>query len=115
MVRAVGETVLLTGVIKSVLGGEPVFRFEALGDDRAVGAVEVVLEIGIGLQLAEVAEKVLEPPFGVAEGRPGVVVLGDSPEEHLAVDGAGAAGDLAPWDHNLRGFIGALADELRWS
>ena len=74
--------------------------------------MEVVGEVGVGLQLAEVGQGLLESPLVVPHGRPVVEVFGNAPEEDLHVDGAGAAGDLAPGDVHRLGDLGGLGDEV---
>ena len=105
------EASLDAGVVKGDLVGEQVFELVALGDDGAVAAVEVVLEVQVGFELAIVWQDILEAPLIVAEGDPVVEVVGDGAEEDLSVDGAGAAHDLAAWDVHRRGGIGRLAGE----
>ena len=65
---------------------------------RAVGAVEIVAEVGIVLQLAEVGQAINIGPAFVAPRGPGVEVFWRAADEGLAVDGAGAAHGLAAWD-----------------
>ena len=112
VVVGMGEAVGAGGVVESGLSREPLLALETAGDDGAVVAVEVVGEVGVRLQAAEAAQQVLEAPLVVAHGGPGVVVLGDAAQEHLAVDGAGAAGDFAAGNHDLGVLSGAVSGEL---
>ena len=112
VVVGMGETVGADGVVEGRLSRQPILALEASGDDGTVVAVEVVGEIGVGLQAAETAQQVREAPLVIAHGGPTVVVLGDAPQEHLAVDGAGTAGDLATGHHDLGVFRGAVPGEL---
>ena len=73
---------------------------------RAVGAVKIVVEIGIVLQLAKVGQTVDIGPAFITPRRPGIVVLGCAPDESLAVYGAGAAQDLAPGHGHGFGLLG---------
>ena len=112
VVGAVGEPGLATGLVEGRLRRMPCLRLETVADDGAVGAVEVVGEVSVGLQLAEVGQAVGIAPFAVAHLGPGIVVFGHASQEHLAVDGAGAARDLAAGHHHRRGALGGLANEL---
>ena len=112
VVRAVGKPRLAAGGVECVLCRVPGLRLEAVAHDGAVGAVEIVGEVSVGLQLAEVGQAVGVAPFAVAHFGPRIVVLRHAAQEHLPVDGAGAAGDLAARHHHRRGALGGLADEL---
>ena len=72
----------------------------------------VAAVVGVCLNLAEVGEQVGVGPLAVAEGGPGVVVLGHAAQEDLAVDGAGPAGNLAPGHHHGWRLVGGPAGEL---
>ena len=73
----------------------------------AVDAVEVVGEVHVRLQPSEEGQHLVEAPLGVSAGGPSVEVVGQPPQEHLAVDRAGAARDAAPGDeHRLRALVG---------
>ena len=106
-----GEAGVDAGVVEGNLVGQQVFELVALGDDGAVAAVEVVLIVHVGFELAEVGEDVLVAPLVVAERNPVVEVVGYGAEEDLSVDGAGAAHDLAARDVHRRGGVGRLARE----
>ena len=71
-----------------------------------VGAVEVVVKVGVVLQTAEVGQAVHVAPAVVAEGLPGVVVLGRAADEGLAVDGAGTAQHAAARHGHGFGLLG---------
>jgi hypothetical protein len=77
------------------LGSEPLLARPAADRDRAAGAMIRRPDVAIVLQLAEERENLLEAPGRVASRRPGVEILRDAPQEHLAVDGAGATHHLA--------------------
>ena len=112
VVFGVGETGSQTSVIKRLLGREPRLPFETVGDNRPVVAVEIIVEVRVGFQLPKEWKQFLEVPLVVALGGPRVIVLGDATQEDLAVDGAGASGNLASGNQHGRGGFGALADEL---
>ena len=112
VVWAVGEALGPAGVVEGLLVRTPRLSPEPVRHYRAVGAMEVVVECGVGLQPAKIGQQLVEAPLIVAQGGPAIVVLGDPSQEDLAVDGAGAARDLAPGDqHRLRG-LGGFADEV---
>ena len=113
VVRAVWDADGPAGIVKRLLVGQGLIGLEPAHDYGTVGVVEVVAaEVGVGLDHAEVLQQVLEAPLVVAQSGPGVVVLGNAPQEDLAVDGAGAAGDLAPGHQHRFGMFGGLAGEL---
>ena len=58
--------------------------------------MEVVADVGVVLQTAEVGQGLLVAPLVVAGGGPAVEVLGCSAQHDLVVDGAAAARHLAP-------------------
>ena len=106
-----GEARVEAGVVEGYLVGEQVFELVAAGDDGAVAAVEVVMEVHVGFELAVVWQDVLEAPLVVAHRDPAVEVVGYGAEEDLSVDGACAAHDLAARDVHGRGGVGRLAGE----
>ena len=61
----------------------------------AVGAVEVVADVQVVFDLAEIGQHLDEGPLVVPQRRPTVEVFGEAANEGLAVDGAGAADNLA--------------------
>ena len=112
VVRAVREAVVQAGFVERLGRAAPLLLGEAVADDGAVRAVVVVAVSGVGLQLAEVRQRVLESPLVVAPGRPAVVVVRHAAQEYLPVDRAGAAGDLAArHQHRLR-LLGGARREL---
>ena len=91
---------------------QPGLALVAAHRHRAVEAVEVVNYVGVGFQLAEIGQALHERPLVVAPFGPTVIVLGNAAQEHLAVDGAGAADHLAARNHHvLRPRRAALAGE----
>ena len=101
------------GRVEGVLGRQPTFPGETVHDDGPVAPMEVVVAVvRVGLDAPEDWKQLGVGPLVVALGGPAVVVLRHAAQEHLAVDGAGAAGDLAAGHHNLRRGVGALAHEL---
>ena len=108
-----GEPLVAAGLEEGGLVGQQFLALEASGDDGAVGVVEVIAgEVGVGLDAPQEGQQLDEAPLVVAHLGPGVVVLRYSAQEHLAVDGAGAAGDLAAGHHHGWGGVGGLAPEL---
>ena len=63
--------------------------------NRAVRPVPLVVEVLVALQPAEVVEDVDEAPAGVAQGRPGVVVMGRASQCKACVGGRAPAHDPA--------------------
>ena len=113
VVGAIAEIRVTAGVVKCLLLDEHLVGFETPQDDGPVRVVEVpAAEVGIRLDHPEILEQVLKAPLVVAHGRPGVVVFGNAPEEHLAVDGAGAAGHLTPGHQHLFGGVRGLTGKL---
>ena len=91
---------------------QPGLALVAAHRHRAVEAVEVVYYVGVGFQLAEIRQALDEGPLVIAPLGPTVVVLGNAAQEHLAVDGAGAADHLATRHHHVLGAgRAALAGE----
>ena len=95
-VGVVGIALGQAGLVEGHLGRQPGLLLVAAHRNGAVKAVEVVVDIRVRLQLAEVGQGLDEGPFVVAPGCPVVVVLGDAPQQHLAVNGAGTAHHAAP-------------------
>ena len=110
-IRVVGVAGGAAGVPERDLGGQPVLAAVAAHRDRAGVAVEVVGDVGVGFQLAEIGQAVGEFPFVVAQRRPGVVVLGHAAQQHLPVDGRGTADDPAPGDGHPLGLAGVVGPE----
>ena len=98
--------VLLDGVALGDAGllegdgvGQPFRAGIAPDRNRAVVAVEVAsAEVQVRLHLVEVGQAASEAPLVVAPRGPAVVVLGNATQQHLTVDGAGAASSLAAWE-----------------
>ena len=79
---------------------------------RPVVAVKVVMDVLVSLHAAEEGEELDVFPFVVALGGPRVVIFRQAAQEHLAVDGAGAADDFASGGvHVVGAVIGGLADK----
>ena len=97
-VGMVGVSGIGGGLEECLLRRRPGLSLVVAHRHRAVGSVEIVVKVGVVLQLAEVGQAVNIGPAIVAPGRPGVEVFGRAADEGLAVDGAGAAHGLAPWD-----------------
>ena len=91
-VRVVGESGGTGGVVERLLRRQPGLAGKAAHRNEAVVVVEVVgPKVHVGFQLAQVGQDAGEAPLVVAQGGPGVVVLRHAAQQHLAVDGAGAA------------------------
>ena len=91
-VRVVREPDGPGGVVERLLCRQPGRLGKAAHGYETVVVVEVIgAEVHVAFQLAQVGQDAGEPPLVVAEGGPGVVVLGYATQQHLAVDGAGAA------------------------
>ena len=94
------------GLVKGLrmrLPGVPRISFDGNG---AVASVEITTEIAVGLHLPEIGQNVGKSPLVVSLGRPGIVIIWDTPVEHLSVDRAGPAGRPAPWHLELGLFRG---------
>ena len=63
---------------------------------RAVAAMEVRCAAGIGFEPLEIRQAIVERPALVAHLAPMVVIRGQAPDIHHAIDGARSADDLAP-------------------
>ena len=50
--------------------------------------MEIIVDVGVGFQPTEVGQYIGESPLIVAHGGPGIVVLGDTAQQHLTIDGA---------------------------
>ena len=95
------------GVIIRAEVRKPVCPFVPADRNGAVVAVKVSSgKVEVGLQFTEVGQHFGERPLVIAPLGPIVVVLGYAPEQHLAVDGAGAAGGFAPGNHHRFGLQG---------
>ena len=93
--------------VKSVLGRQPILFGVSPYWDGSIAAVEVVVNVSIGLQFPQEWEHIGEAPFVISHGGPGVIVLGYSSEQHLAIDGAGTADHPASGDWNGIGLLGS--------
>ena len=94
------------GLHESLLERQPVLALVAAHRDGPFVAVEVVGDVQVRFHLAEEGEDVDEGPFVVSFGGPAVVVFGDSPQQDLAVNGAGAADHLSPGCRYHLGLVG---------
>ena len=104
VVIGLGVTAFQAGRLERILQWQPVLRLMAAHWHRAFRTVEIVLYIGIGLQLPKKWQKVDVAPLVVAPFSPPVVILGDAAQENLAIDCAGAAHHLAPGHGDLVGL-----------
>ena len=95
VVGNIGEAGGPAGAVEGRLRGRPALARLPPGVDGAIGAVVVVAEVLVVLQLAEEGQHVLIAPLGVSPRGPGVVVVGLAAEENLGVDGARATCHLA--------------------
>ena len=102
VVRAIRKSGSPAGVIKSSLRRLPVFPPGVVNEDRAVGAMKVVVVVHIGLNFPEVGQDLPETPAVVAQSGPVVVVFGNPTKESRCVNRAGAAGNLAPGHRHVR-------------
>ena len=90
--------------------GHPFGAGIAANGDRAVVAVNVASpKIEVSLHLVEVGQALGKAPLVVAPLGPAVIVLGNATQQHLAVDGAGAAGGPAPGNLQVGHFVGHVA------
>ena len=110
VVRAVGVPGGPASVVEGLLIGVPFAGCEPPGQDGAVAAVEVVVDVEVVLDPPEVREQVPEAPLVVALRGPPVVVFGYASEEYLGIDGAGATDDAAPGHQHGLGLVGRPAD-----
>ena len=69
------------GVVEGPLGWVPCIGVGMMDEDRALGAVEIVGVVSIGLHAPEVRERPLVAPGVVAPGSPGIVVVRRAPVE----------------------------------
>ena len=106
VVGAVGLAPVAQGVVEGLLLGGAGLVTEAVHGDRPLGAVEVAVEVGVGLDPLQAGQDLLPGPLRVAGGGPAVVVLRDAAQEDLGVDGAGAAHQTAPGDVHVRVGVG---------
>ena len=83
------------GGVERLLHVGPGLVLPANDGDGTFAAVEVVLDVQVGLGLAEEGQDFQIGPLLVAKGRPPLEVFGQAAQVDLAVDGAGAADDLA--------------------
>src|SRR5216684_8774370 len=73
--------------MESLLDGRPGTRLTAPDGNRSVRAVAIiVLNVEITLRFAKIRHDLVIRPFVVAESRPGVEILGESPLHSLTVD-----------------------------
>ena len=111
-IRVVGVAQVAAGAVKGGLQGEPSFRGMAAHRYGAGCAVEIVPNVGVGFQFAEVGQGLEVAPLVVAGGSPSIEVLGQAAQEYLMIDGAGAAGDPAAGDGSrLRALGRGIAEE----
>ena len=87
---------LPAGGKKRLLKRQPFLPWEPSHRNRPLGAVKIVADVQIRLHLAEIGQNIHKRPPVVACGGPAVIILRRSPQQHLPVDGAGAAHHLAP-------------------
>src|SRR5450759_5655928 len=82
--------------MERLLDGRQGTRLTAPDGDRSVRAMAIiVLDVEIALRFAKVRHDLFIRPFVVAERRPGVEILGESPLHGLTVDRRPAADHLA--------------------
>ena len=112
LVRVFRKSHPRTGVIKGPESGYHLLPLVPPDRDGAIVAVKVPAgKVQIVLQLPEVRQNTRESPLGVAPFGPVVVVLGNTAEHDLSVDGAGAAGGPASGNNDrvrLKGGSGSL-------
>ena len=89
-----------------LLEGQPRLARKPAYRNRALRAVKVVADVEVSFHLPEIGQNVHEAPAVVALGGPAVVVFGHAAQQHLSVDGAGAADHLAPWRGQHLGLLG---------
>ena len=112
-VRHVGHSDAPACLVEGRLIGAPLRPVEAPAYYRAVRIVEIAApELGVGFHLPKVLQQVLVTPLVVTLSGPRIVVLGHAPEEHLAVDGTAATGNLAPGDLQPAAGVGASPVEI---
>ena len=112
VVRAIGESGSPAGVVIGLLGRMPVFPVGVVNEDRTLGSVKIVVVVHIGLSLPEIGQHLPETPAVVAQRGPVVEVFGIPTVEARCVDGAGAAGYLAPGHRHIRIGIGGAGHVL---
>src|SRR5262249_27565599 len=89
------EPRLPTSIIEGLLDGRPGPCLTAPDGYRAIRAMEIILNIEIVLGFTEVRQDLVIRPFIVAERRPGIKILGETPLHGLPVDGRSTPNDLA--------------------
>ena len=89
------------GGVEGFLNVGPRLVLAADDGDGTVAAVEIVLDVEVGLSLAKEGQDFQVSPLLVAEGCPPLEVLGQAAQIDLAVDGTGTADDLALGDVDL--------------
>ena len=92
-IRVFGVAGVQTGLDEGLLDGVPLARLGPPDRNRAVGAVEVVLDglvvdVLVGLQLLEIGQDFVIRPGVVAQLGPAVKVLRHAADEDRAVQGA---------------------------
>ena len=92
---------LHAGFIKGLLHEGPLFVLPTDDRDGTLSAVEIILDVHVGLGPAVEGQYLEVTPFVVAEGLPALEILGQPAQVHLPVDGARAADDLALGDVDL--------------
>src|SRR6266446_3143225 len=82
--------------MESLLDGRPGTRLTAPDGNRSVRAVAIIiLNVEIALRFAKVRQDLVIRPFIVAERRPGIEILGETPLHGLTVDRRPSADHLA--------------------
>ena len=99
------------GVVESPLVRRQSVHRMAANHDGAFVAVEIIVEVSVGLHVAKVRKARFIAPLVVAQRDPVVEIFGYRPEEHLTIDGACPARDLPSGDIHRFGLVGGLAGE----
>ena len=95
-IRILGKAQIPAGLIKGRLQRQPALPGMATHQYGAVAAVEIIPNIGIRFQFAEIRQDFPVTPFVIARRRPSVKILGQAAQKYLMIDGAGAAGYPPP-------------------
>src|SRR5579862_7791508 len=75
------------------LGVAQFVRWIPADRDRPIGTVPLIMEVPVGLQATEIFQDIGEPPPGIPQGGPAVVVLRRAPECEARVRGRAPAHD----------------------